>query len=93
MCAGGSAWAEWRVWWGSFGPADALPIRSPRPPPHWQAVCAEVSAELKASVDAYTHDMDVGVLVYERLLAHPQASREEDAGSSRRGASPPNKPR
>ena len=48
-----------------------------------QAVCAEVSAELKASVDTYTHDMDVGVLVYELLLTHPQASRpgEGDLGS------------
>jgi hypothetical protein len=51
-----------------------LPGPLPHPSAHLQAVCAEVSAELKASVDAYTRDMDVGVLVYERLMAHPQAS-------------------
>ena len=54
----------------ALGPYPTPPLASPLR----QAVCAEVSAELKASVDAYTRDMDVGVLVYERLMAHPQAS-------------------
>ena len=40
----------------------------------FQAVCAEVSAELKANVDAYTHNMDVGVSIYELLLGHAQVS-------------------
>jgi hypothetical protein len=68
------------------GPAMRLSLHSAcRHTAAWQAVCAEVSAELKASVDAYTHDMDVGVLVYERLMAHPQASQNRDRVPSRVG--------